>query len=272
MKRNMSIVFSYLLAGFMLMLMGIVMDSFPVQAANDAPFPERAINSQRIMAGPILVVETIDLMPTKDNTLYEDETGSLSNGAGQYMFVGRTASTTDKKRRAILAFDVAGSIPADATITTATLALNLSKTNSGATTINLHVAASDWGEGSSQASGQEGGGGAATPGDVTWIHAFYDTVNWTNPGGDYDVGVSATAVVTGLGKYQWSTPQMAADVQDWLDNGGNYGWILIGDEASNFTTRRFDSRENTNPANRPVLTVTYERLVYLNYLPIVLKP
>jgi hypothetical protein len=30
------------------------------------------------------------LTPSKDNTLYESTTGSLSNGAGQHVFAGRT--------------------------------------------------------------------------------------------------------------------------------------------------------------------------------------
>ena len=36
----------------------------------------------------------INLTSSKDNTLYEDPTGSLSNGAGDAMFVGKTAGNT----------------------------------------------------------------------------------------------------------------------------------------------------------------------------------
>ena len=51
---------------------------------------------------------------------------------------------------------------------------------------------------------------------------------------------------------------MVADVQDWLDNpANNFGWIVIGDESSSRTAKRFDSRENPTEGNRPQLTVNY---------------
>ena len=51
---------------------------------------------------------------------------------------------------------------------------------------------------------------------------------------------------------------MAADVQEWLDNPpGNFGWLLLGNEAQNQTTKRFDSKENTDPADRPVLNIRF---------------
>ena len=51
---------------------------------------------------------------------------------------------------------------------------------------------------------------------------------------------------------------MVADVQDWLDNPAtNYGWLLLGNENTAVTSKRFDSREHPTGANQPVLTVTY---------------
>jgi hypothetical protein len=51
---------------------------------------------------------------------------------------------------------------------------------------------------------------------------------------------------------------MIADVQAWADAPGeNYGWILIGDETSSTTVKRFDSRESSEEALRPILTVEY---------------
>ena len=54
----------------------------------------------------------VSLAPSQDNTLYETEDGSLSNGAGDYMFAGRTAQDSDYLRRAVMAFDIAGNVPA----------------------------------------------------------------------------------------------------------------------------------------------------------------
>jgi hypothetical protein len=53
---------------------------------------------------------------------------------------------------------------------------------------------------------------------------------------------------------------MVADVQVWLDRpAANYGWLLLGNEARPQTTKRFDTRENPNPAVRPALIVEYMR-------------
>mgnify|MGYP003573010621 CR=1 FL=1 len=72
---------------------------------------------------------TVTLNPIKDNTLYQDTSGGLSNGAGAHFFAGMTAAGA--ARRAVLAFDIAGSIPAGSTITSVALTLNMSKTIAG---------------------------------------------------------------------------------------------------------------------------------------------
>ena len=51
---------------------------------------------------------------------------------------------------------------------------------------------------------------------------------------------------------------MVADVQGWLDDAStNFGWIIIGNESTNKTTKRFDSRENPSEGNRPTLAIEY---------------
>jgi hypothetical protein len=56
---------------------------------------------------------------------------------------------------------------------------------------------------------------------------------------------------------------MAADAQAWLDTpASNYGWILVGDESTSSTAKRFDTREFPNPATRPVLTVEFSPPCY----------
>ena len=200
----------------------------------------------------------VSLTPIKDNTLVETADGSLSNGAGSYMFAGRTDATSDYLRRAVMAFDIAGTVPAGSTIQSATLTLNMSKTRVGAMNFDLHRLISDWGEGTSNANGQEGGGVTSTTDDVTWIHSFYPSGFWNNAGGDFDSTVSASKLVGGQGAegaYSWgSTAQMVADVQAWLDSPAtNYGWILMGPEDVR-SAKRFDSREvnvNHNTSGTP---------------------
>ena len=48
---------------------------------------------------------------------------------------------------------------------------------------------------------------------------------------------------------------MIADVQLWLDNpASNFGWLVLGDESTSATAKRFDTRESDSP---PVLTIVY---------------
>ncbi|MEE8158570.1 MAG: DNRLRE domain-containing protein [Dehalococcoidia bacterium] len=201
--------------------------------------------------------EAISLGPSKDNTLYENATGAFSNGVGDHIFVGNNAG--GQARRAVIAFDIAGNIPAGSIIQNVNLTIRMSRTVAGPETINLHGLLADWGEGTSNASANEGGGASSESGDATWVHRFFNSDSWSNPGGDFSSTVSASTSVGGSGSYAWgSTSQLVANVQRWLDDpSSNFGWILIGNEAGNRTAKRFDSRENGSAANRPVLTIIY---------------
>lgn len=215
-----------------------------------------------LSVSPATRANSVDLAPTKDNTVYQPKFGALlSNGAGNHMFAGTTSTPPPDSyiRRAVFAFDIAGNIPAGSTITSVTLTLHMSRTISGGQTLTLQRLTADWGEGTSHATGEEGGGAPPTTGDVTWQHRFYPDKLWAAPGGDFSPTVSASATVTDVGFYTWgSTSQMMADVQGWLDAPGtNFGWILIGVENAPATAKRFDSRENGTPANRPKLTVVF---------------
>ena len=210
---------------------------------------------------PVLAA-TVELTPIQDNTLFEvparaeEGVGELSNGAGSYLFAGRIL--TGELRRALIAFDIAGSLPAGATITQVTVTLEMSKTIAGGTPVGLHRLLADWGEGDSDAGGEEGAGAPAQPGDATWFHTFYATSLWISPGGDFIGSPSATQSVGGEGSYTWdSTPDLVADVQSWLDSPAtNFGWLVLGDESTPPTAKRFNSRENGSGA--PTLTITYQ--------------
>ena len=198
----------------------------------------------------------INITPSKDNTLYEYDPleGDMSNALGLHFFAGETAMA--ELRRGVLAFDIAGNIPPGSKITTVTLSLNMSKTPlDDPRTVELHTLLADWGEGTSIAPGEEGEGAPATPNDATWRHRFFDTIFWTTEGGDFSATVSASQSVGPLGQYTWSSAQMIADVQSWLDNpASNFGWLVLGDESTVLTSKRFDTRESASP---PVLTIQY---------------
>ena len=97
----------------------------------------------------------IELNPIADNTLYESVDGSVSNGAGAHLFSG--TNNKGNIRRAVIAFDIAGNIPTGATISGVSLHLQMSRTAGGTATVALHKVLADWGQGSSDAEGNEGG-------------------------------------------------------------------------------------------------------------------
>jgi uncharacterized repeat protein (TIGR01451 family) len=208
----------------------------------------------------------VTLTPVADNTLYEvaaaDATLQTSNGAGQHFYVGDTNAGRNNKRRGALKFDLSA-IPAGSTINSVTLTLNMSRTISGTQTVVVHRALASWGEGTSNSGtggvgSGEGDGIQATVGDATWFYSVFSSQRWTTPGGDFVAGASASTSVGGLNKYQWSGAGMVADVQQWVASATtNFGWILTGNESVNGTSKQFDTRENTTPANRPALTIDF---------------
>jgi hypothetical protein len=198
--------------------------------------------------------DVVSLTADRDNTLFEDATGSLSNGAGPVVFSGNNGQ--DLARRALFHFDVAGVLPHGARIDAVELRLNCSNASTATPrTMALHRVLRDWGEGTS--STNSGSGTAATPNDATWLHSFSPGSPWTQPGGDY-AAPSASLGVGDVGPYVWSDDGLKADVQAWLNGTTpNDGWLLVGDETALNTARRFDSRENSLAASRPTLTVHY---------------
>ena len=201
--------------------------------------------------------DTVTLPCGRDNTLYENATGAVSNALGQTMFVGRNAQATNFRRRALVRFDVAAIIPPGSTINAATLSLNMSQAASPASEpVEVHLVLADWGEGTSNGGAASGAGVAATAGDATWLHRFWNGTTWTAAGGDFAAVASASTPVGVEGPYTWSG--MVADVQAWLDApAGNFGWLLLGNETVSQSAKRFDTREHPNPLARPSLTIEY---------------
>ncbi len=201
---------------------------------------------------------TVTLEPVKDTTIFS-ENGGKSSALGD-LFVGKTNGTSGTDlRRALLAFNIEGNIPAGAVITSVTLTMRVEKISrfSAANIIAVHKLSQDWGEGSSNSS--NGRGSNATANDATWSHRFFNTSNtWNVSGGDFSSTVSGSLNVSSTGTKTWnSTVQMVADVQDWLDNPtSNFGWILSGGESSPGSAKRFTSREGSASV-RPKLTVEF---------------
>jgi hypothetical protein len=158
----------------------------------------------------------------------------------------------------LLAFDVAGAIPARARIVAAALVLELTPSNPEPAWIGVHRVLAEWGEGPSFASG--GGGAPAQPGDSTWLLAVDPDRPWIAPGGDFADDPAVAASVADSGPYRFESSRLAADVQSWLDDpGDDFGWILVGDETRPSTAKRFASRESGDPSVAPTLVLRFER-------------
>lgn len=214
------------------------------------------------MTAPLPGQNVIELGALKDNTLYENNTSDavLSNGTGQHFFAGMNG--TNEVRRGIIQFDLS-EIPEGSQIESAELRLYLNKAaTTAAKSVELYAVLKNWGEGTSDGTDGgrgEGRGGNATDGDATWDHTFYPDETWDNPGGDYGSTLISAADIDDNASYTWpSTQEFVSLVQKWLDNpSDNHGLILIGDEETSGSAKRFSSRQNENEAERPVLVVEY---------------
>ena len=205
------------------------------------------------------------IQPVGDNTLFEDASGSLSNGAGPVLFAGNNGQSL--ARRAVMRFDVAAGVPAGAQIEGVELTLNVSNApNATLRTFSLHRVLEDWGEGTSSTT--SGSGVPATANDATWLHTFWPDRPWAAAGGSFVPAASGSRSVGDVGVYTWTDPGMTADVQGWLDQpAANFGWLVMSDEVTLNTARRFDSRENDVAANRPTLRITYSGTTGVTDLP-----
>lgn len=212
------------------------------------------------LAASIAKAEFVILAAAKDNTLYQSPTGAFSNGAGDFLFSGRTLEAQNSIRRGLIQFNLS-SIPTGAVINSVTVRLNMNRAvRAGTVNVGLHQMTRDWGEGTSDATFQgEGTGALATVGDATWTQAINPNVNWTTVGGDFVAQASASLALDPNGLYTWgSTAGLVANVQQWVNNpNSNFGWMILGDEsvAAGVTAMRYNSRNNA--ALGPQLSVDF---------------
>ncbi len=204
---------------------------------------------------PAAFGQSTTLMAQQDSTIYEDATGSLASGVGQFGFTGTNAQGAI--RRFFIQFDIAGSIPAGATITSARLELDVVQLPPSyqSDTYGAHRALSPWGEGPADGFGS---GAPAQAGDATWLHTFFPGTFWNNAGGDFAAVASGSTSMNSLSRHAIDSAGLAADVQDFLDNpGNNFGWLIKSVQETPRTARGFGAREFALIGKRPALIVNY---------------
>lgn len=211
------------------------------------------------LAGPARADLSTNLTAGADTSLFETNPDN-NLGASDNFPAGTTAGTlgTAYRSRGLVKFDLTA-LPPDATITSASLSLQLVKAGAGPGSVfGLYRVLRAWGEGT----GTGNTGSPANPGEATWNNRMHPSTAWDAPGAnagvDYVASASATRTMDGVGVYTFdSNAALVADVQAWLANPGtNFGWILISQsEDVAATARRFASRENMPLA--PILNVHY---------------
>ena len=196
--------------------------------------------------------DSVTLIPVGDATISEGQPWPPL-GTSTILVSGTTGINEGATRnRALLRFDVTSSIPSNAIVTSASLTMTVVGTSPLVTNLwfSLHKVAQDWSESA-----------------VTWTNRLSPPAAWSAPGGapprDYSSSVTQSNLITGLGTFTFvSSPDMIADVQDWVSNPvDSFGWILICElEGLEKSVRKFASREyalNSIPTNRPALEVDF---------------
>ncbi|MSU34438.1 MAG: DNRLRE domain-containing protein [Pedosphaera sp.] len=187
--------------------------------------------------------KTVILQPSEDTTLHQTTPDSyLASQAN--LAAGSTMQGA--KTRALLRFDLKGTLPTNTTIIAATLTVKVTKQPSSGglnSTFDLRRVLTSWGE-------------------ATWNVRSASSEAWSLPGGrlgtDFSSQVSASTPIRDRGSYTFATtPSLVTDVQQWLIKPEeNFGWVLLSQaESTRETARRFGSRED--PANTSNLTVEY---------------
>jgi len=208
-----------------------------------------------LLPSAIASADTVSIPASADTTLNQRATDNNMGGAN-VLQAGTDGSGFH--RRGVIDFDVAGNVPAGATIESATLSL-FATTNNQLSQFphDLFRVLVPWGEGTGV--GLPTGQPAAT-GDATWNSNQHNVSEWNLPGGaagmDYALMPSSSQLIAASGPYSFNN--LAADAQSMLDNpAANHGWILISTaQGELMTTRQFESRETT-AGHPPMLTIEY---------------
>ena len=209
------------------------------------------------------VESSLSLSPSRDTTMFENS--SNSNGSGEHLYAGRTGSQGGSaRRRALLHFDLS-TIDFSTDILSAAVILHQNLGAAAPVTMTLHRVLADWGEAGSDAGTPGGQGAPAETGDATWTLRFHPATAWANSGGDFVATASASAVIDstapdGPVERTWSDAGLIDDLNVWLATpSANFGWALLGDEATSPSAQRFYSRESaaSGGALRPILDLTF---------------
>lgn len=194
------------------------------------------------------------LSAVADATAFENNPGNNLGGQA-FMPIGNIEH--GGRGRGLIRFDLS-TIPANATITSVSMSVTITKVGHGATTAtyDLRRLLHSWGEGNK--SGQGGGFGApAGTGESSWNSSASPTA-WASPGGlsgsDFSGSVSSSTDLGPSGSFTFnSTATLVSDVQSWVGTpGANFGWMILCENESSPAVRWVGSREGGQAAQLSV--------------------
>lgn len=222
----------------------------------------------------------VTLTAVADTALWQRETNH-NLGGSDLLIAGTTGSDGNASGRMLFRFDVAGGLPSNAVIESATNYLRVVRAPSSAanpaqlSTFSIRRILKPWGEGNKTYADSQAvmtSTTNATAGEATWIQRFFgdDASRWIIPGGDLNDGDFAETAsgdfFMQLGKDRDYTFPLNAtgltDLREWLIRPElNFGWVLKSDSEGLYGTARIiASREYATAAYRPQLTITYSLL------------
>ena len=223
----------------------------------------------------------VTLTAIADTSLWQRETNH-NLGGSDLLIAGTTGMDGNAMGRMLFKFDLAGGLPPNAVIESATNYLRVVRAPSSVdnpaqnSIFTIRRVLYPWGEGNKTYSDPQTimtSTTNATAGEATWTQRFFGdpTQRWIIPGGDLNDGDFAEAasgeffMLAGKDR-DYTFPLNVsglADLREWLVRPElNFGWVLKS-EAENFfgTARIIASREFTNALYRPQLTINYSLLI-----------
>ncbi len=144
-----------------------------------------------------------------------------------------TLHVSSNQQQTLIRFeDLQDQIPYGATINSAVLTFDVVQAGELGSTISLYAITQDWSQ--------------------------YE--NWNSLGNgiqldNVEAGSTPLAQVSGDGPAVFSSAALTATIQNWADGGEFYGFVLVGDNATEWIV---SSSEATTVANRPQLLVDYD--------------
>jgi hypothetical protein len=183
-------------------------------------------------------------------------TPTTTYGSDPNLFVGVT-NAVDKVYRTLMAFNLSG-IPAGATVTGCTLAVNVTQRTSPTAGHIRRLCGEHWLDGDGQSEAQSTWTLWRT--GTAWTVAGVGSTAACSAGGDYTTtGEVAYTPPAGTGPFIF--PNLSALCQDAIAQRGGWLRLRISQDAEGTQGNlfKFDSSDTSTAANRPKLAVTWSR-------------